>query len=93
VERSGFDGLHHQHALQNSSINERHSQEGLVRVFSGLGEVFEPGMRLHLIHSDRPHKFRHQASQPFMEPHAQGANTLRAQSERRRQYKVGPVRL
>ena len=93
AEDAGLDGLHHQHALQNAAIDQRNAQERLVGLFAGLPEVLEPRMILDLRDRNRPHLFRHQARQPFVDRHAQVADALAAQSDGRGQHQVGAIRL
>src|SRR6267154_2101075 len=73
--------------------SSRKTRERLISVFSGFTEVFKARMVLYLFHRNRTHPLGHQTGKTFMQAHAEGANTLRAEPQRGRQYQVGPVRL
>ena len=88
-----LDGLDDQDTLQNSPIDERDAEERLVSLFAGFFKIFEARMVSHLLHRDRAHFLRHQAGKPFMDRHAQGADTLGSKSKRGGQDQVGAIRL
>ena len=88
-----LDGLHHQHALQNASIDQRNAQKRLVGIFARFAEILEARMVLDLLHGDRPHLFGNQTRQPFVQRHAQRADALRAKPDSRGQHQIGAVRL
>ncbi len=88
-----LDGLHHQHSLQHTAVQQRHSKKGLEVILIGFAKILESRMRLHLLHRHRAHLFRYQARQPFMQRQPQRADAMRAQSEGRRQHQVRSIRL
>ena len=90
---AGFDGLHHQHALQNAAIDQRNAEKRLIVVLTGFAEILEAGMILGVLHGHRTHLLRHQAGETFVNGHAQGANALRAQPHGRGQHQIGAVGL
>ena len=81
-----------ENALQNAPIDERNSEERLVGLFTGFPKIFEARMVLHLLDCHRAHFLRHQAREPFMDRHAQCADTLRTKSKGGRQHEVGAIR-
>ena len=88
-----LDGLNHQDSLQNSPIDERDAEKGLVSLFTSFFKIFKARMVFHLLHRDRAHFLRHQTGEPLVNRHAQGADALRAQSKRGGQDQVGAIRL
>ncbi len=92
-EGAGFDGLNHQHALQDALIDQRNAAKRLVGLFARLAEIFETRMTGGMFDGHRPHLLGHQTGQAFVQRHAQRADALRAKSERRGQHQVGAVRL
>jgi hypothetical protein len=88
----GIDRLNDENALQDSSIDERDIEKGLIRLFSGLTEVFEAWVASYLCQCNRAYLLRDQTGEAFMHTHPKSANTTRAQPERRSQRKVGSVR-
>ena len=92
-ESARLDRLHHQNALQNSAIDQRHAEKGLVGLFARFAEILEARMILDLLDGHRLHLFGHQAREPFVQRHPQRADALRAQSDRRGQHQIGAVRL
>ncbi len=93
AENAGLDRLHDQNALQNSAIDQRNSQERLVGILASVPKILKPGMILHLFDRNRPHQFRHQASEAFVHRHPQTADTLAAKPNGCRQHQIGAVRL
>ena len=88
-----LDRLHHQNALQNAPIDQRHSQERLILLLARLPEVLEARMQADLFHRDRMDLLGDQSGEPFMQREAQCADAFSAQSQRRRQHEIGAVRL
>ena len=88
LKNPGFGCLNHQHTLQNTSIDERDPQEGLVGIFAGLAKVLEARMVLHLLHGDRTHLFRYQSGQTFVQRQPQSSDTFAAKPQRRGQHQV-----
>ena len=89
VKNARVDRLHHQNALQNAAIDQRHSQKRLVSLLARLAEIFEARMILDLLDGHRLHLFGNQAREPFVQRHPQSADALRAQSDRRGQNQIG----
>ena len=48
-----FDRLHHQNALQDAAVNQRHAEERLVVFFARLLEIFEARMALRIFDGNR----------------------------------------
>ena len=88
---TGRDGLHYQHALQHAAVDQRNAEKRLVSLFAGFAEIFEAWMFLYLLDRDRPHLFRDQTREAFVQPHAQSADALRAKSHARGQHQIGAV--
>ncbi len=61
--------------------------------FSRLVEVFESRMPRRILDGDRPQLFGDHAGESFVQRHADSANALAAQSDRRGQQQVRPVLL
>ena len=93
VEGARLDGLHDQHALQQPAIDDRHAEERAVRVLAGLAEVLEARMRRRVGDDLRPQLLGDQAGQALGQPHADAADALRPQADRRRQHQVGAIGL
>ena len=89
---AGFDGLHDQNALQHASVDQRNPEKRLIGIFAGFAEVLETRVILHLADVYRTHLLGHQTGQALMHSHAQSADRLRPQSDRRGQHQVGAVR-
>ncbi len=87
-----LDRLNNQNSLQNATVDQRNAQEGLILVFARLEEILEAGMLFHLLHGNRPNLFRYQSRQPFVNSHAQTADTLGSKADRCRQHQVRAIR-
>ena len=87
-----FDGLQDQNALQHASVNQRNPEKRLIGIFPGFTEVLKTRVILHLADVHRTHLLGHQTREALMHAHAQSADRLRPQSDRRGQHQVGAVR-
>ncbi len=85
--------MNYQNALQNSPVDERNPKERLVSIFAGFREVFETRVTVSLLHRHRPHLFRHQARQPFVDRHPQAADALPPKSHSCGQHQIGSIGL
>ena len=86
-------GLHDEDTLQDSAVDQRHAEEGVVHLFAGLLEVLETGMVGDVRDGDRQHLLGDQAGEAFAERHAQRADAARVQAERGGEDQVGAVGL
>ena len=86
-------GLNYQNTLQDTTVDERHTEEGVVDLFAGFDEVLETGMIFDLFDGDGQNLFGDQAGQAFVERHAQGADTSWVQTQGRSQDQVRSIRL
>ena len=85
--------LNDENALQDAPINQRDSQERLIRLFAGLTEILEARMILDLLYGNRPHLFCNEPREAFMQAHPKCADTLRPKAKSSRQHEVRSVRL
>ena len=86
-------GLHHQHALQDAAVDQRHAQKRVVLLFARVLEVFVAGMIAGVGQRHREQSFGHQAGEALVQRHAQRADTSGMKAERGRQHQVRAVRL
>ena len=86
-------GLDDEDALQDATVDQRHTQEGVVVLFAGLLEELEAGMVLDVGHGDGKQLLGNQAGQAFAERHAQHADGSRMKAEGGGQDQVRPVGL
>ena len=86
-------GLHDEDALQNSAVDQRHAEEGVVHLFAGLLEVLEAGMIADVGDGDGQDLLGDQAGEALADGHAQGADAAGMQAERGGENQVGAVGL
>ena len=92
-EGARFDGLHHQHALQDALIDQRNAAKRMVGFFARFAEILEARMADRVFHRHGPHLLGYQTRQTFCQRHAQSADALRAKPDGGGHHQVGPVRL
>ena len=73
--------LHYENPLQNAAVDEGNAEEGLIRILTRFVKIFEARMIVRLLHGHGAHLLRHQASQAFVDGHAQLADALATQSD------------
>jgi hypothetical protein len=93
AEDARLPGLHDEHALQDSAVDEGHAEEGVVLLFAGLLEVLEARMLLDVVDGDRQHLLGDQAGEALVDGHAQRADAARMQAEGGGEDKVAAVGL
>ena len=85
--------LQHQHALQQAPIDDRHSDEGVIRILAGFTEVFETRMGRGVFHHLGRQCLADQAREALRQLHADAADAFGPQADRRGQHQRRPVRL
>ena len=93
LEGSLFDGLDDEDALEGAALDQRDAEEGMVRIFARLGEVFEARVGERIGHHDRPEFLGDEARQPLAGGHAHPADGLGLQADRGPQNEVATFRL
>ncbi len=86
-------GLHHQHALQNAAVDQRHAEKGVVLLFARFLEVFVAWMFARVGHCHWNQLFGDQAGKAFVQGHAQCADRSRVKAQRSGEHQIRPVRL
>ncbi len=86
-------GLHHQDALQNAAIDERHSKKRVVLFFAGFLEEFVAGVAAGVVDGNGTNLFGNKPCQSFMQRHAECADTALMKPKRSSQNEVRPIRL
>ena len=89
---AGLYRLHHQHSLQHPAIDQRDSQKRVIAFLPRLAEELETRMLPHLFHGHRAHLLGDHSRQAFVQRHAQRADGLPPQAERRGQHEIGAIR-
>ncbi len=93
AEGASLDRLHHQHAHQQPAIQDGNTQEGSIRIFARLVEVFEARMCGGVSQDLRPELLGDQSGKTFGEPHAHAPDTLRPEADRGREHEADAVGL
>ena len=78
--------LQHQHALQQAPIDQRHSDEGVIRVFAGFTEVFETRMGRGVLDHLGRQCLADEPREALRQPHADAADAFGSQADRRREH-------
>ena len=68
-EGARLGGLHDEDALQGAALDQRDAEERVVRILSGLGEVFETRMLKGVGDHHRRHLLSDETGQPLVETH------------------------
>ena len=77
---------------RHATVNQRNPEKGLIGVFAAFTEVLKARVILHLADVYRTHLLGHQTGKALVHSHAQRADRLRLQSDRRGQHQVGAIR-
>jgi hypothetical protein len=92
-EHARLDRLDDQHALQKSTVDQRHAQERVVGIFAGFAEILEARVPCRVRDDLRPQLLADQSHQALVEPHSHLAHAFRPQPDSRRQHEVCAVGL
>jgi hypothetical protein len=80
-EEARLDGLHDEHPLDLTALDERHAEKGAIGVFAGLGEVLEARMLEGILDHDGGAALGHESGEALFEAHAHPADRLRLEAE------------
>ncbi len=83
--------LHHEDALQQPVIENRHPEERVVRIFTGFREVLEAWVCGGVGYDLRFEPLGHQSDEPFAQAHAHLADAARTQADGGCQHEADPV--
>ena len=75
--------------MKDATVDEGHTQEGVVELFAGFLKVLETGVVGGILDGDRADLLGDQAGQAFAEGHAQGSDTARVEAKGGGQDEVG----
>ncbi len=89
----GLDGLNDEHALQEPALDDRHAEEGAVRILASLGKVLVPWMRRGVGDKLRLHALGDEAREPLRQTHADVPDAFGAEAHRRREHQIGAIGL
>ena len=84
-------GLHDENALEDSAVDERNTQEGMICLFAGFFEVLEARVIGCVLDGYGSYLFGDQAGEAFVESEAQRADAAWMEAEGRGQDEVGAV--
>ncbi len=82
AERARAGGLHDEHALEHAVVNNRHAQEGPVRILARVTEILEAGMRRRVGDADRAHPLGDEPCETLGRSHAHPSDTVGTQPDR-----------
>ena len=93
AEGAGVDRLDDEDALQQAAIDDRHAEERAIGILARLGKVLEARMRRGIGDELRLGALGHQAGEALGQAHADAADALGAQADRRREHEVRAIGL
>ena len=91
AERAGVNRLHDEDALQHAAFDDRHAEERAIGILARLGKILEAWMRRGVGDELRLGELGNQAGKALGQPHADAADTLGAQADRRREHEVRAI--
>ena len=87
------DCLDDEHALQQATVDERHTEKRPVLILARLAEVLEPWMLHGVSHALRPELLCHQADEALGERHPYAPDAVLPQADGGGEHKIVAIRL